>query len=203
MIVFRYTKKDGAEYLSHLDLLRHIDRTLRRAGIPIYYSQGFHPHPRIFLNNPLGTGICSVAEYGAVETDWQGDFMARFNACAPRGIRVEEWGYSQTNPNFAYEIKSCLYALTGVNVFDVNDILGQEHLEVTDSRNRAIDMRPRIKELYFKGDTLYAHLGCGTENLRPDFLLSYLIDRYGSPVGTTATEILKLASYPSYSLNNN
>ena len=61
MIAFRYTKKDGAEYLSHLDLLRHIYRTLRRAGIPVAYSQGFHRHPRIFLNNPLGTGIKSVA----------------------------------------------------------------------------------------------------------------------------------------------
>ncbi len=49
MIAFRYTKTDGAEYLSHLDLLRHIDRTLRRAGIKVKMSEGFHPHPKIFI----------------------------------------------------------------------------------------------------------------------------------------------------------
>ena len=57
MIAFRYTKTDGAEYLSHLDLLRHIDRTLRRAGIKVKMSEGFHPHPKIFMNKPRGLGI--------------------------------------------------------------------------------------------------------------------------------------------------
>ena len=45
MIAFKYTKTDGAEYLSHLDLLRHITRTLRRSGIQVNASEGFHPHP--------------------------------------------------------------------------------------------------------------------------------------------------------------
>ena len=63
MIAFRYTKTDGAEYLSHLDLMRHIDRTMRRAGIKTAFTEGFSPHPKIYMNNPLGLGIRSVAEY--------------------------------------------------------------------------------------------------------------------------------------------
>ena len=57
MIAFKYTKTDGAEYISHLDMLRHIDRTLRRAGIEVEYSQGYHKHPRIFMGNPLALGV--------------------------------------------------------------------------------------------------------------------------------------------------
>ena len=88
MICFKYTKTDGAEYLSHLDLLRHIDRTLKRACIDVKKSEGFHPHPRIFMNNPLGLGIKSVAEYCAVETDFDGDFKEAFNANSPKGVKL-------------------------------------------------------------------------------------------------------------------
>ena len=59
MIAFKYTKTDGAEYLSHLDLLRHIERTLRRAGIKVNLSEGFPSRqPENFLNNPArGWGL--------------------------------------------------------------------------------------------------------------------------------------------------
>ena len=56
MIAFKYTKTDGAEYLSHLDLLRHLDRTFKRAGIQVKTSEGFHPHPKNFINKTLGVG---------------------------------------------------------------------------------------------------------------------------------------------------
>ena len=60
MIAFKYTKTDSAEFLSHLDLLRHVYRTLRRAQIPVAMSEGYHAHARIFLNNPLPVGVRSV-----------------------------------------------------------------------------------------------------------------------------------------------
>jgi radical SAM-linked protein len=196
MIVFRYTKTDGAEYLSHLDVLRHIDRTLRRANIPILYSGGYHPHPRIFLNNPLGTGIKSIAEYGAIETSWTGDFKAIFNAHAPKGLQCMEWDYADKNPNFAYEITSCRYLLAGVAPFNADEILQQTSIMITDSRGRLIDMRPRILELSQQDEYVYARLRCGTENLRPDLLQSYLCERYGGKAG----EIIKTVVYPAYPL---
>ena len=74
MIAFKYTKTDGAEYISHLDLLRHLDRTLRRAGIKVEYSQGYHKHPRIFMCNPLALGVRSVSEYCTADAIYEGDF---------------------------------------------------------------------------------------------------------------------------------
>ena len=46
-----FSKKGRAVYISHLDLLRTMQRALKRAGIPVWYSEGFNP--RIYLNFPL------------------------------------------------------------------------------------------------------------------------------------------------------
>ena len=118
MIAFRYTKTDGAEYISHLDLLRHIDRTLRRAGIKVEYSQGFHKHPRIFMGNPLALGVRSVSEYCTIDCGFTGDFKEAFDGHSPDGIKCLAWKAVQNNPNFAQSIKACRYETEGLNGFD-------------------------------------------------------------------------------------
>ena len=57
MIVFRYTKKEGAEYIPHLDMLKHLQKILRRGKIPMGYSKGFNPHMHIFMSSPIAV-IC-------------------------------------------------------------------------------------------------------------------------------------------------
>lgn len=191
MIAFKYTKTDGAEYLSHLDLLRHIDRTLRRAGIAVKYSEGFNKHPRIFMNNPLGTGIKSVAEYCTIDADYAGDFMQAFNAHSPKGVKCLAYRQAAENANFANTIERCLYRAQGVAPFDPQTILSEASIEITDSRGRNVDIRPRIYAIERKSDGLYLTLGCGEKNLRPDLLCEYLCGRFG---GTTG-EIIKLECF--------
>ncbi len=60
----RITFSHGEEvkYISHLDLMRFWERALRRAGIPLAYSQGFSPHPKISLAAPLPIGVTSECE---------------------------------------------------------------------------------------------------------------------------------------------
>lgn len=196
MIAFRYTKTDGAEYISHLDLLRHIYRTLRRAGIPLKYSEGFHKHPRIYLNNPLGTGIRSVAEYATVDTDWRGDFLSAFNSRSPAGIKCLAWAYVAENQNYAAGIVSCTYRAEGINDFDISSLMAAESLPVVDTRGREIDMRPRIYAVERVEGALEFTLGCGENNLRPDVLCTYLAERYGGE----CRDILKIASHTAEGL---
>ena len=59
----KFAKTSSVRYIGHLDLVRQIDRAMRRAGIPIAYSQGFHPHPKISFCPPLALGMKSFAEY--------------------------------------------------------------------------------------------------------------------------------------------
>ncbi|MGN0813683.1 MAG: TIGR03936 family radical SAM-associated protein [Candidatus Coproplasma sp.] len=191
MIAFRYTKTDGAEYLSHLDLLRHVERTLRRAGIPLNYSEGFHAHPRIFLNNPLGVGIKSVAEYATIDTPFTGDFKQLFNSHSPDGVKCESYAIVGKNQNYADCISRCEYVAEGIAPFDAEEILGEESIVITDLRGRQIDIRPRIYALEWQNGQLKAVLGCGSDNLRPDLFCSYLVSRFGGEV----RDIIKTASF--------
>jgi radical SAM-linked protein len=58
----RFSRGDEVKYISHLDLMRVWDRALRRAAIPVAYSEGFTPHPRISLGAALPVGVTSQAE---------------------------------------------------------------------------------------------------------------------------------------------
>jgi radical SAM-linked protein len=57
-----FAKGECLRYISHLDLARTWERALRRAGIPVAYSQGFHPHPKIVLAAALAVGCTASSE---------------------------------------------------------------------------------------------------------------------------------------------
>src|ERR1043165_10081425 len=62
-IRIRYAKRGRVRFTSHRDFARAFERALRRADIPMAYSAGFHPHPRISYVNAAPTGVASEAEY--------------------------------------------------------------------------------------------------------------------------------------------
>lgn len=191
MIAFKYTRTDGAEYLSHLDLMRHIMRTLRRAGIELKKSEGYHAHPRLYLNSPAPVGVQSLAEYGTADTDFEGDFEKLFNEYSPQGIKCLACRRVTANPNYANCLTACSYTATGLARFDPALVLGEESIPVTDLRGRQTDIRPKIYSLEFKGDCLCFTLGTGNNNLRADLFCTYLAERFGG----RATKILKTASW--------
>ncbi|MDE7265587.1 MAG: TIGR03936 family radical SAM-associated protein [Clostridia bacterium] len=179
MIAFRYTKTDGAEYLSHLDLLRHICRTFKRAGIELKYSEGFNPHPKIFMNNPLGLGIKSLAEYCAADCGFNGDFLSAFNDNSPKGVKCTAFKVLDVNPNYAYTIKSCSYTVDGIEKFDPGKFLSREKIIICDRRGREVDIRQRVYSLSVEGNKILFTLGCGENNLRPDLFAEYLEREFG------------------------
>ena len=62
IIRFEFTKKRGLKYISHLDLQRAITRILKRSNIPVRYTQGFNPHPKLVFGLPLSVGCESECE---------------------------------------------------------------------------------------------------------------------------------------------
>src|ERR1035437_2882034 len=58
----RFSRGEEVKFISHLDIIRLWQRALLRAGIPLAYSEGFNPHPRISLAVPLAVGVTSEAE---------------------------------------------------------------------------------------------------------------------------------------------
>jgi radical SAM-linked protein len=59
----RYAKRGRLRFTSHRDISRAVERAVRRAGIPVAYSAGFTPHPKISYAGAAATGVASEAEY--------------------------------------------------------------------------------------------------------------------------------------------
>ena len=81
------------KYITHLDLMRFWERALRRAGVPLAYSEGHTPHPRLSLAAPLAVGVTSSAELMDVilaQRVAPRDFIASVSAQLPAGIEIRE-----------------------------------------------------------------------------------------------------------------
>lgn len=93
---FRYEKRGALAYISHLDVLRTFQKALRRAALPIAYSEGFSPHPKLAFAAPLAVGQESVCEYLDVRMAEAYDpaaAMSALNATLPAGLRLTAAGY--------------------------------------------------------------------------------------------------------------
>lgn len=87
----RYAKRGPLRFTSHRDFARALERALRRAGIPIAYSQGFTPHPRISYASAAPTGVASEAEYlelGLRESREPAALVAALDAALSPGLDV-------------------------------------------------------------------------------------------------------------------
>lgn len=86
-----FSREEQLKFLSHLDLMRLWERALRRAGLPLSYSEGFSPHPRIALAAPLSVGVTSEAELMDVFLSrWVSPdlFIAQIKQQLPQGIEL-------------------------------------------------------------------------------------------------------------------
>jgi len=91
-IRLHYSKTGTARFLSHLELSRALARAMRRAGLPLQYSQGFHPLPRIVLYNAVPVGIECLGEVCDVELRQPvapHAVSAALHAQLPPGIAIE------------------------------------------------------------------------------------------------------------------
>jgi len=62
-VIVRYAKRGRMRFASHRDIARAVERGVRRAGLPVAYSAGFTPHPKISYAGAAPTGTASEAEY--------------------------------------------------------------------------------------------------------------------------------------------
>ncbi|MBJ6748793.1 TIGR03960 family B12-binding radical SAM protein [Geomonas anaerohicana] len=92
-IRIRFEKVGRMRFLSHLEMLTLFTRAVGRSGIPIRFSQGFHPHPKFSFATALSVGIESYAEYMDFEVDagyTAAQLQEALNATLPEGVKVLE-----------------------------------------------------------------------------------------------------------------
>ncbi|HZV80547.1 MAG TPA: TIGR03936 family radical SAM-associated protein, partial [Geobacteraceae bacterium] len=92
-IRIRFAKTGNMRYLSHLEMITLFTRAVGRAGIPIRFSQGFHPHPKFSFATALSVGVESLAEYldmEILEGFGAETVKAALNSVLPGGMSVLE-----------------------------------------------------------------------------------------------------------------
>jgi radical SAM-linked protein len=153
-ITFRV--EQAAKYISHLDLLRAWERTLRRARLPLAYSQGFNPHPRITIAMPLPVGCTGEREI--VDVLLEGTYpvqkaLAVLSRALPPGISVTAAEQVPLRePALPSRISCAMYQIALAEVARkeverrVADLMRQETFSVQ-FRNKTMDLRPLIGSL--------------------------------------------------------
>lgn len=89
----RLSKEEPLRFISHLDFTRAVIRALHRAEIPLKYSQGFNPRPRVSFGPPLPLGLTSRAEYADVHLQKpmrQSLFCFKLQEALPPDMRLLE-----------------------------------------------------------------------------------------------------------------
>lgn len=185
----KYEKTEPARFISHLDLLRALDRAIRRADIPIAYSQGFNPHPKLSFATPLSVGIISHGDYLELELTEElspESIINRMNATLPQGIQfLESKMIEKRVPTLGALVEATSYK---VEVFNFNkdmldskitNLLGQKQILVERKSKKGmktVDILPLIRSLKFEQDgTLTMLLTTNsTGNAKPKEVLALL-----------------------------
>lgn len=160
----RLTKQHTARFFSHLDIQRTLERTLRRAALPLAYSQGFNPHPRMSFASALATGVSSEGEFIDVELSEPvapEEFVARANRCSPPGLtfvearEVPSKGDSLFSLVDTAEYRLTFSAVTPAAVADaVAALLAEDVVEVAKEGKRGtrlVNIREQVYDLTVEG----------------------------------------------------
>jgi len=150
----RYAKRGRLRFSSHRDFQRALERALRRAGVPMAYSAGFSPHPKISYSNSAPTGVASEAEYveiGVTQLCDPHKLRVELDAAMPPGLDIIEV-IEVTSSDFAarlqasrWEMEICAPRAEVMGA--VGDLLGSDEVLVermTKSGMRIFDARSAI-----------------------------------------------------------
>jgi radical SAM-linked protein len=152
----RYAKRGRLRFTSHRDVARAFERALRRARVPMAYSQGFNPHPKISWIGAAPTGSASEAEYveiQLVEVLEPSELVAVLDRAMPPGLDVLEAVVAAGGDSLADRVEASRWRieLPGVSADElrvaVTKTLAERSVEVerlTKHGLRPIDARAAI-----------------------------------------------------------
>lgn len=173
MLVIKYRKTDSICFISHIDLLRHTERVLRRAHIDVRFSQGFNPHPLMYFSPPLALGVASEAEYLTIDSDMDEDYvLSAYNKSVPDGQKADKIFKCSKNPNLQAKVVCADYVFPTKKDFQPGGDFFVEYQKKGETiRENVAD---KIYAVFKKDGNLVLRLASGMTNLRPDRVLATL-----------------------------
>ncbi len=196
-----FSKTGRAKYISHLDLNRAVIRAVRRAHIPLWYTEGFNRHPYITFAAPLSLGFESVGEILELRLTEEmplQEVTDRVNVALPEGLRILETFEAVKKVR---ELASARYTITlSCEDEKVKSFLVQPEILVEKRTKKKeikqIDIRPAFADAVVTdtkdGCEMKVTLPCGSENtVNPSLLLTALEKQ----LGEVHAQVLREALY--------
>ncbi len=203
----RYTKRGRLRFTSHRDIARVFERALRRAQVPMAYSAGFSPHPKVSWVGAAATGVASEAEYVEISLAERRDpdlVRLALDAALPDGIDLIEAVEAPVGTSLPERVQASSWEVRlpqvdqGVLAGAVAAFLAADTVEVerlTKDGRRRFDARAAVVSMCIAGDEACATLCMVVQHVtpavRPDDVLSGLraVSDLVTPVPPAATRL--------------
>jgi radical SAM-linked protein len=178
-----YEKSGDSRFLSHLDLMRTMERALRRSGLPVRFTEGMNPHVRMSFPEALPLGMESRLETMEIQVappHTVREIVDRLGAELPPGLRPFDGDVCFTGEKWA--VAEQHYEVTGPDLPSAEAIeafLARDRIAVL-RREKEIDLKPLLSELRPRGDGIALSIrwtNAGTA--RPDDVLAALCGSTG------------------------
>ena len=192
----RWGKTERYRFMSHLDNLRMIERALRRARVPIAYSQGFNPTPKLSFGPPLPLGFTSEAEFVDITLDvnLMGYMIDSLRKALPDGFMVmdarvvlgKSASLSSALNRVRYEIATDCWRTSEHLPVLLDGLLASPSLIIdrpSKETTKQVDIRPAIYELALVDNKVSMLLGLGEGGYaRPTEVAQFLTDSLLLPI---------------------
>lgn len=192
IIRFRMKKTGSLQYISHLDLVRTMHKVIVRAKLPLWYTEGFNPKPKMVFAAPLSIGTESVCEFMDVRlNDYIApeEAMSRLNTNLTDEMQVVECYYADSKFT---ELKWLSHTIT-LNTANASDELASScasalnapKIEVAKKNSdKTFDIKPLIKQADVKreGDSIIISAILSADPsifLNPEYVIKALRDKCG------------------------
>ena len=211
----KITKDAGIRFISHLEYVRTIERAIRRAKLPVAYSEGFNPHMKFSLASALGVGVTSEAEFVEIELAEEIDLAATMKKLAvnlPTGIRILAADIADTKTDKLmaqaggadYRVivpcEDCDWQAAIENFNEAKSVLFQKPIPKGRGKTKEIEVKNFIDHLEAErsGDGLQLKFSCKitpTGSMKAAELLLVLQDSFNLPLVVEKADILRTDLY--------
>jgi radical SAM-linked protein len=152
-----YQRGDALRYISHLEMQTVWERTCRRARLPLAYTQGFNPHPRLQMASALPLGFlsrCEVVDIWLEDLYEAGEVQQRAQASAPPGLRIHSAEIvALQSPPLQTQVQAAEYVVHLLDPIEPDSLQTALHslLQAAslprERRGKPYDLRPLVQAL--------------------------------------------------------
>ncbi len=175
----KFQKVDALIFISHLDLMRFMTRALVRAGIPVVFTEGFNPHPKLTFGLPLSVGTASVGElmeFKLREEMENAEILRRLRDNlpssllplavydAPAGVKLSSIAYASYRITLDHEIDAAMLEADTIMVS-----------KASKTGEKLVDIKPLMRDCRYDGNSLTVTLCADSRNYcNPELLVKVL-----------------------------